>query len=86
MLPAANAAYVYVNEIRLRVIAHPTPAHRQRRIANLRAGKSWNAHIDGFCFHVLAMLGNPVPMLPQVVIAPRGAVPADNIDFAVGVS
>ncbi len=86
VLPAANAAYVYVNKIGLRVIAHSTTAQSQRRIANFRAGNSWNTNIDGFCFHVLAMLGNPVPMLPQVVIAPRGAVPADNIDFAVGVS
>ena len=86
VLPAANAAHVYVNKIRLRVIAHSAAAHRQRCIANLRAGNSWNANIDGLSFHVLAMLSNPVPMLPQVVVAPRRAVPADNIDFAVGVS
>jgi hypothetical protein len=86
VLPAANAAHVYVNKIRLRVIAHSTAAHRQRRIANLRAGNSWNANIDGLRFHVLAMLGNSVPMLPQVVIAPWRAVPADDIYFAVGMS
>jgi len=82
----ANAAYVYVNKIRLRVIAHSTTAQSQRRITNFRARYSWNANIDGLRFHVLAMLGNPVPMLPQVVVAPRGAVPADYVDFAVGVS
>jgi hypothetical protein len=86
VLPAANAAHVYVNKIRLRVIAHTTAAHRQRRIANFRAGNPGNANIDGLRFHVLAMLSNPVPVFPQVVVAPRGAVPADNIDFAVGVS
>ena len=86
LLPAANAAYVYVNKIGLRVIAHSAAAHRQRRIADLSAGDSWNANIDGLGFHVLAVFGNPVAMLPQVVVAPRGPIPADNVDFAVGVS
>jgi hypothetical protein len=86
VLPAANAAYVYVNKIRLRVIANSTTAQRQRRIANLRTGNSGNANVDGLRFHVLAVLGNPVPMLPKVVVAPGGAVTADNIDFAVRVS
>ena len=72
-----------MNKIGLLVIAHAPAAHGQRRIADLGAGNPRNANIDGLRFHVLAMLGNPMPVLPQVVVAPGSAVAADNVDFAI---
>jgi hypothetical protein len=62
-LPAAYSAYVHMNKIGLRVIAHAPAAQGQRRIANLCARNSGNANIDGLRFHVLAVLGNAMSML-----------------------
>jgi len=46
----------------------------------------WNANVDGFSLHVLAVQRNAIAMLAEVVVAPRGAIPADDVDLAVEVS
>ena len=58
----------------------------RRGIAHLGGGNAGDADVDGFGFHVLAVLGDSVAVLAEVVVAPRGAISADDIDHAIGVA
>ena len=73
-------------EVGLRVIPYASPAHQERRIADLCAWHSGYPDVDSLGFHMLAMLGNAMAMLAQVIVAPRSAVAAHNINLPIGVS
>src|SRR5580704_1193633 len=81
--PAPNAAHVDVNEVGLGVVADASALHGESGITYLRGGHAGNADVDGLSFHVLAVLGDSVAVLTEVVIAPWRAVAADNVNHAV---
>ena len=73
-----------MNKIRFLVIAHAPTLQGQGRIANLDCRHSWNANINGFGFHVLAVQRNAGAVFAEIAIAPRGAITAYDVNFAVG--
>ena len=74
---------VHMHKIGLCVVAYAASLQRQSGIANLGRRCSGNANVDGFGFHVLTVQCNAMAMLTEIVIAPRGTIPADNVNFAV---
>ncbi len=42
-----------------------------------------HADIDRHCLHVQAVFGYRPGPAPEEVVAPRGAIPADNVDFGI---
>ena len=83
-LPAPYGAYVHMNKIRFRIIAHAASLQRHGRIANLGSRNSRNSNIDGFCFHVLAVQRNPWSVFAEIAIAPRGTITTYDINLAIG--
>ena len=81
-----DAADVDVDEVGLGVVTDASTLHGESGIADFRCRYAGNADVDGFGFHVLAVEGDSVAVLAQVVVAPGRAVAADDIDDAVGVS
>ena len=82
----ANGTNIHVNKVRLRVIAHSAAMESQGSVANFGGGNSGNADVDGLGFHVLAMQRNAVSMFTKIVVAPRSAIAADDVDRAVGLA
>ena len=83
-LPARTRAYVHMNKIGFRVIAHAASLQGQGRIANLGSRDSRNANIDGFRFHVLAVQRNPWSVFAEIAVALRGTIATYNVNLAVG--
>jgi hypothetical protein len=83
VLPAADAAYIYMHELFPRVVAHATPMKVQRRIAQGRRRNSGQADIDGHGLHVQAVLGYGRRAASQKFVAPRRSIAADNVNFLI---
>ena len=68
------------------VVADASALHGKGCVAHLGSGYAGNADVDGFGFHVLAVQGNSVAVLAEVVVAPWSAISADDIDNSVGMA
>lgn len=58
----------------------------QSCVANLSGWDARNANIDGFSFHMLAVLRYSRGGASKKLIAPRGAIAAYDVDFGSGVT
>ncbi len=63
-----------------------TSLQGEGRIANFSRRYSRDSNVDGFGRHVLTVQRNSVTMLAEIAVAPRGAIPADDIYLAVGMA
>lgn len=72
-----------MHKVGLCIVAHAPALQRQRSIANLSGGYPRNANVDGFGFHMLTVQRNSMTMFAKIVIAPRSAIPANDVDLAV---
>jgi len=70
-----------MNESRAGVITYTSTTERQRRIAQRQRIDSRNANINGVSLHVLAVLRHPGRTGAKELIAPRGPVPANDLDL-----
>jgi hypothetical protein len=79
-LPAAHRANIDVDEVGFCVVTYATAMQGQGSVAYLGRRNSGDADVDGFGFHMLAVQRHTVSMLAQVVVAPRSAIAADDVD------
>src|SRR4029077_20622700 len=70
-----------MNESRAGIITYPSTAQRQRGIAQRQRIDPWNANINGVGLHVLAVLRHPGRTGTKKFVAPRGPVPANDLDL-----
>src|SRR5690349_3245514 len=82
-LPAPNPAHIHVNKIRNRVVPDATASESQRRIPELRGSGPRKADIDRLGLHVKAVLGHTRRVGSKVLVAPRSAITADDVDLGV---
>jgi len=80
----AGWAYVYVDKLRLRVVADSAFVEGEGHFAEVFGGDAWDADVDGLGLHMLAVFGDSLGVGAEVVVAPRGAVAADDVDDGVG--
>jgi hypothetical protein len=83
-LPATNAADVYVDEIGGGVVADSAAVEGESGVAEFSGGDAGNANVDGHGLHVQAVLGDAVAVGSEILVAPRRAVAADDVDFGIG--
>lgn len=81
--PAPHRAYVHMHEVRLCVITDAASVKSERSISDFGGRYSRNANVDSFCFHVLAVQRNAAAMLAEIIIAPWGAISADDVYLTV---
>ena len=60
--------------------------HGKRGVAYLGGRHARDADVDGLGFHVLTVFGHAVAVFAEVVVAPRGAIAADDVDLVVGMA
>lgn len=74
-----------MHELVHRIIADATGMQAQRSVAQTGRRYSWNADIDRFSQHVLAMFSHAGIRRPrtQELIAPWSAIAADNVDLSI---
>lgn len=70
-------------EVRLLIVANSAAMESKCSVANFGRRNARNADVNGLGFHMLAMQRHAVSMFSEVVIAPRSAIAADNVDRAV---
>ena len=73
-----------MHKIRASIIADPSTTQFQSSISHSRSRNAGQPDINRFRLHVKAMLGctRVRASMSQKLIAPRGAVSANHIDFA----
>ena len=70
-----------MNERRLGVVTYASTTQRQRRIAQGERIDPRNANINGVSLHVLAVFRDTGRTGAKELIAPRGPVPANDLDL-----
>jgi len=76
-----HAAHVYMNEIGLGVVANASPMKRERGIAEYGSFQARQTDVDGFGFHVQAMLCHSRRVSAEKLVAPRRAIFADDLQL-----
>ena len=66
--------------------ANPAAVQLQSGVAQVLRADAGNAYVDGHGLHVQTVFGHRRRPAAQEVVAPRRAVPADDIDLAVRVT
>lgn len=86
VLPFADRADVDVDELADGVVADAASAEAEGGIAQDAGLDAGDPDVDGFCEHVLAVLGDAGGGGPgaEIVVALRGSVAADDVDEAIG--
>ena len=82
--PLAYRAYVYVDELGFGVVADSAGAEGEGGLAKVFGRDAGNADVDGFGQHVLAVFGDSRGAGAEIVVAPRGAIAANDVDDCVG--
>jgi len=72
--------------MRSRIITDASAMQGESGIAKLGRRNTGNANINCHGLHVKTVLGDPVPVTAKVLIAPRGSIPADDINLGIGSS
>lgn len=75
-----------MDKVRFGIITYPAAVKRQRGIAHLCRGNSWNSNVDRFGRHVLAVERDTVSVFAQVIIAPWSPIAANDVDLTVGIT
>jgi len=70
----------------MRVVAHAPAVEGQSYIAQTRGFHAGYSEIDRLRLHVEAILGDPFGMRAEELVAPRCAVPANDVNFSAGAS
>ena len=85
-LPASNSSQIHVHKPGVGIIPDSPTAKIQRRVAQTGCRHSRDTNINCFPAHVLAMFGNSHSRAPEIFVAPRCAITADDVDFGFGSS
>lgn len=75
-----------MDEVRARIITDTSTLKRQSDIAQLSRPHGRYADVDRFTLHVKALLGHARGVRPKELIAPRRAIPADDLNLSFGVA
>jgi len=86
-LPPAHATHIDVHKIGASIVADPATTQFQSSIPHCRSRNARQPDVNRFRLHVKAMLRDTSvrASMPQKLIAPRGAVSANHIDFAANI-
>ena len=72
-----------MHKIRFCVITYSSSLQRESGIANFGGRYPWNANVDSFGFHMLTVKRHSMAVLAKIVITPRSAIPANNVNLTV---
>src|SRR5580698_3391766 len=84
--PLPHAARIYMDKIRMRVVAHATATQCQRRPPQSERVNSGHAQVNRFRLNVQAVLRDSGSMRAQQFIRRRGAVATNNVNLSAGMS
>src|SRR5579864_1341889 len=82
-LPAPHAAHVHVNEAGARIISDAAAAQRQGGVPKVSRRNTGQANINGFSFHVQALLCHTGSVGSQILVAPARSITTDDANFAI---
>jgi len=73
-----------VNEIRSGVVAYAATPERQGRVPKLQSRCAGKANIDRFRLHMKTILRYADSMCPEVFVAFRRPISADDVNLGIG--
>src|SRR5215472_3789575 len=82
--PRADAPGIHVHETRSRVITDPAPLEGKCGVAQRQGIHSGYTNVDRVRLHVETIFRHARRTRSQELIAPRGAIPTNNVDFRSG--
>jgi hypothetical protein len=83
-LPAANPAYIHVNETRLGIEADSSTVKGESGIPQSCRRNARHADVDGLALHVQTMRCDAGCGAAEKLVAPRCAVTANDVDLGSG--
>jgi hypothetical protein len=75
-----------MHEVRAGIVSDPTAAHRYRGVPDPTDGAPAKPQVDCLSAHVQAVLGHTLGVSAQHGVGAGGAVPAIDLELAVGIS
>jgi hypothetical protein len=80
--PLANATYVQVDEVRMRIVAYTAASQSESSFAQFERVDAGHPQIDGFRLNVKAVLCDSGGVRAERFVRRRGAIAADDVDLA----